>query len=594
MSDHKFKRPAPLDRKKVAPQLVTSADAFSLMQYDERRRDTPALGELEANGRLPGMPAVLADLAFSLWAHEPGVKDEVPADRRYWRDLLGQTVDSSAFKSLSAQTRADWFMSTLGTIEASREILELVPDEDAQELENIAQAQAQADELEQAAQQAQAQAEAFEAMLAQMTQQPAPTEASGAQAGQGSGSGQPQPGQGQGQPGQGQGQPGQGQGSGLPQPGAGTPSGASSAGGMPLTADQAQRLADELAKQKVTVGEARELADLAKAEANAKADALMGQPGSAQAEAKLTELRRLGMGAMLKAQEKVGDIADTIRAWGLEPGELNRMPVPEALGLLERMRRNSGFKEFTKLLGRLRAVAKKAAKSKDKGEQRQVPRRETGRDISRALPSELTAYAIGGALRAQMLQRWSRGELKLRATETQNKPKGKGPVVVCRDSSGSMAGERQRWATGTHLALASYAKVQNRAFGSIIFDTRVAHSKVFKAGAVGARDLLEIVETHTGGGTNFEAPLRGAMKMIDDQGLSKADIVFITDGECAVSEVFLREFLAWKRIKEVSVIAVIVDDHAGDATVRQFADRVERASSFTADEAESKVFAHLS
>ena len=133
MSDHKFKRPAPLDRKKVAPQLVTSADAFSLMQYDERRRDTPALGELEANGRLPGMPAVLADLAFSLWAHEPGVKDEVPADRRYWRDLLGQTVDSSAFKSLSAQTRADWFMSTLGTIEASREILELVPDEDAQE-----------------------------------------------------------------------------------------------------------------------------------------------------------------------------------------------------------------------------------------------------------------------------------------------------------------------------------------------------------------------------------------------------------------------------------------------------------------------------
>lgn len=597
MTTSQFKRPVQLNRAKIAPQLVTSADAFSLMQYDERRRQTPALGELEAKGKLPGMPAALADLAFSLWAHEPGVKDEVPADRRYWRDLLGQSVESSAFQGLAAQTRSDWLLSALGTIEAAREIVRLVPDEDAQKLEEIAQAQAEANDLEQKAQEAQAQAEAFEQMLAQMTQQQlAPTAASGAQAGGQQGGGQPgqgagQPGQGSGQPQPGQGQPGQS--AGMPQPGQGSPSGSPSSGAGGLTPEQAQRLADELAKQKAAAGEARELADLAKAEAGAKADALMGQPGSEEAERKLTDLRRLGMGAMQKAQEKVGETADTIRCWGMEPGELAKMPVPEALELLERMKRNSDFKAFTTLLGRLRAVAKKAAKSKDKGEQRQVPRRETGRDIARALPSELTAYALGGAMRADMLQRWSQGALHLRATETRNKPKGKGPVVCCRDSSGSMSGNRQRWATGTHLALASYAKVQKRGFGSIIFDTRVAHKKVFKAGAVGARDLLEIVETHTGGGTAFEPPLREAMKMIDAEGLSKADIVFVTDGECAVSEAFLREFLAWKKAKEVTLIAVIVDDNVSDATVRTFADRVERASSFTADEAEKKVFAHL-
>ncbi len=560
-------RPPPLDYKKVGSQLVTAADRFSLLQYDDRRRQTPAIGELEQQGKIPGMPAVLADTAFALWAHEPGVKEEVSADRRYWRDLLGQTAQSSAFQGLSAQTRGDWLLSSLGTIEAAREILKLVSKEDTDRLEETAKAQATADELEQEAADAEEQAAAFEQMLADMTTQ--------AQAG----GGQPQP--------------GQGTGMGQPQAGA-SPSGqAPGSGPFGLTAAQAERLASELAKIKAQAGEARQLADLAQAEANAKANAHLGVPGSAEAEAKLTELRRLGMGAVAKAAEEVAKTAETIRAWGLESGELNKMPVPEAMGLLERMKRNADFKAFAKLLGRLQAVAKKKARENDRGESRQVPRQETGRDLSRALPSELASYAMGGVMRAQMLQRWAQGTLRLRGAETKSKPKGKGPVVVCRDSSGSMEGERKQWATGVHLALASYAKVQKRGFGSIIFDSVVQLAKVFKAGQVGAKELLEIVETHSGGGTDFEVPLKRAQAMIDGEGLEKADIVFITDGECAVGEEFLTKFLAWKEAKGVTVITIIVDDHVSDATVKKFSDRVERASVFTAEEAEAKVFSHL-
>jgi uncharacterized protein with von Willebrand factor type A (vWA) domain len=535
------RRSPPLDWGKLHPALVTSADRFSILQYGQKRSETPALAELEQAGKIPNMPAVLGDTAFALYAHEAGVKEDVPADRRYWRDLLGETTKTTAFKGLAAQTRSDWLLSSLGTIEAAREILRLVPKEDAKKLDDIAKAQAEADELEQEAQQAQGSAQGLEQLLAQMTAQ---AQAGGQMGGQ-------------------------------------------------LTAAQAQKLASDLAKAQVAAKGARELADLAKAEAHDKVNALLGQPGSAEAEAKLTELRRLGMGAMAKATEKVSETSDTIRAWGLEPGEMNKMPVPEALDLLGKMQRNADFKAFTKLLGRLKAMAKKKAKSDEKAESRQVPRAEQGRNLSRAVHCELVAFAAGGALRAGVLTRWAKGTLELRGAETKNTPKGKGPVVVCRDSSGSMSGTRQQWATGVHLSLASYAKVQKRAFGSIIFDTRVAHAKVFKAGRVGARDLLEIVETHTGGGTDFEAPLRGAMKMIDAEGLSKADIVFITDGECAVSEKFLTEFLAWKKAKEVTVIGIIVDDSVSDATVRKFADRTERASSFTAEEAENKVFAHL-
>jgi uncharacterized protein with von Willebrand factor type A (vWA) domain len=575
------KQPAPpFDRRRIAPALVTGADELDLLLYERRREQAPNLWALEEGGekKLPGATAALADLHYTLWDEEPSVKpvDQVRADRRYWQGLLGQTIQSAAFQELHTSTKGDPLLSFVGTMEAGTNILGLVPGKDSKKLEETAKAQATADELEQEAADAEAQAEAFEQMLADMTAQ---AEAGGGQANGPSGSGQPQP--------------GQGSGAGLSQVGA-SPSGQASANGsFGLTAAQAERLASELAKAKAQASEARQLADLAQAEANAKADAHLGVPGSAEAEAKLTELRRLGMGAVAKAAEKVAETAQTIRAWGLEPGELNKMPVPEAMGLLERMKRNADFKAFAKLLGRLQAVAKKKARENDQGESRQVPRQETGRDLSRALPSELAAYAMGGVMRAQMLQRWAQGTLRLRGAETKSKPKGKGPLVVCRDSSGSMEGERKQWATGVHLALASYAKVQKRGFGSIIFDSVVQLAQVFKAGQMGAKELLEIVETHSGGGTAFEPPLKRAQAMIDAGGLEKADIVFITDGECAVGEKFLTEFLAWKTAKGVTVITIIVDDHVSDATVKKFSDRVERASAFTADEAEAKVFAHL-
>ena len=86
------------------------------------------------------------------------------------------------------------------------------------------------------------------------------------------------------------------------------------------------------------------------------------------------------------------------------------------------------------------------------------------------------------------------------------------------------------------------------------------------------------------------------MEMIEDEGLDKADIVFITDGDCAVSQNFLREFNAWKEARQVTVVAVVINAGGwgcSTATVEQFADQVEKVTDFTADAAEAQVFAHL-
>lgn len=549
----------PLTRQELLAQAVTDLDAFTALGYLRQREEAPKLWELEQAGatRLPGTAAALADVYGSLWSAEPSVKsaDQVAPDRRYWQGLLGETIKSSAFEALHAQTEGSSLLSLVGTIEAGTTILKLVPKEDGQKLQELAKAQAEASEAESDAKGAADEAAGLEQILAEML------DSSGGQPGQGTPSGQ----------------------------NSGTPSGKSGQ----MTAGQAQALAGKIAQAQANAKAARELADEAKAKAESLAEALMGKPGSAEAERKLTELKRLGIGALQKATAKVSELSETIQGWGLEESELSKLAVPEAIGLLERMKRSAAFKAFAKLFGRIRAVAAKKARSKTEGEGRRVTRQETGRDIGRAFPSELIALAHP-ATRVQALARWARGELRLRGEETK-KPLGHGPVVACEDASGSMDGAKQQWAKGVILSLAHFAALRKRAFGWIMYDYGVRIAKVYPTGRLSANEMLEIAEARAGGGTNFEQPLRKAVEMIERGGLKKADIAFVTDGDCAVSEEFLQWFLAKKRQLEFSVVTVLCDagDHVSDATVKLFSDRVERASAFSAEEAEKKVFAHL-
>lgn len=556
----------PLERSELINSSVTAMDAFTALQYLRRREEAPAIWAMEEKGakKLLGTPAALGDMFHTLWSEEPAVlpRDRVPPSRRYWRGLLEQSVKTDAFQALHAQTVGSSLLSFVGTVEAGTTILGLISKEDAQKLQELDKAQGAADEAEETAVAAQAEADSFQQLAEEMMQ------------------GAAMPG-----------------GGGQGQPGNGTSAAPGSGAGGGLTGAQAQKLADQLSSRwadaQAKAEAARTAADAAQARAEALANALMGQPGSVEAERKLTELKRLGMGALAKAQAKVAEISDTIDGWGLEEGELDCMSQPEALGLLEKMRKNRDFQTFAKLLGRLRAVAAKKAANPTEGEGRRVTRRETGRDIARAYPSELVALAHT-ATRMQALQRWARGELSLRGQEAK-KTLGHGPVVVCEDASGSMDGTKQQWAKGVTLALAHFAKLKGRSFGWIMFDSAVQRHKVYPKGVLGAKELLEIAESRSGGGTDFELPLRKAVEMIERDGLKKADIAFITDGECAVSGEFLSWLAGKKKQLDFSVIGVMCDvgDGVSDATLKQFCDRVERATAFSVEEAESKVFSHL-
>lgn len=550
----------PMRRQELEKLLVTDADAFTALRYLRHRDQIPAIPELEEKGttQLPGIEGSLCDLYHVLWSPEPEVKEDVPADRRYWQNMLGEAMKTSSYDELHASTQLKELQSVLGTIAMGESVLAMVPKEDQEKLQELQESSADAKAMADEATKADAEAQAAEQLAN------AASEAAG-----------------------------------QSQQSTGEPTGQPSGSKGQMTSEQAKQLASELSKQaekaKADAKAARQLAEEATAKAEQLAEELMGKPNTPEAQKKSEELRRMGMAAMKAARAKVEEVSETIEAWGLEEGELTRKGIPETLGVLERMKRNASLKKFAALLGRIRKIAARKAKSKQAGEGARITIIESGRDLKRAVPSELVALTHP-ALRVKALMRWQHGELQLFGQKTKQKL-GYGPVVVCEDGSGSMAGDKQLWAKAVTLSLAHYAKLQKRSFGWIHFGAQSTKlvDRVYPQGQVSPEQMLEIAETfRNASGTDFEKPLRRAIEMIRKEGLKKADICFITDGECAVSDKFLQELRVAKKALEINIFTVLCDvGSTSDATIREFSDRIETVSNFTAEEAESKLFRHM-
>ncbi len=552
--------PGMVTRSDLMKLAVTDADAFTAMRYLRHRENVPSLPDLEEKGRetLPGVEGALLDIYHSLWSPEPSVLVDVSEDQKYWATLLDQALKSSAYQELHAATQLSELKSVLGTVSMGESVLALIPKEDQPKLNELSQAQAKTDDLESEAQQASAEAQVAE-KLAEIAKQ-------NAQSAQSSQSGQPSKSQG---------------------------------GKDQMTAEQAKQIANQLVKQaadaKAKADQLQQQYDQAKANAQQLSGELLGKPGTQQAEQKLRELTRIGLQAVRDAQTKVEEVSETIESWGLDEGELTRKSIPETLGVLERMKRNESLKKFASLLGRIRKIAARKAKSKVAGEGARVTTVEIGRDLKRAQRSELVAL-INPALRMKALQRWVRGELRLFGQKIKQKL-GYGPVIVCEDGSGSMSGDKQMWAKACTLALAYYAKIQKRTFAWIHFgaaSTPLEH-KVYPKGVIFASEMLTIAETfRNASGTDFEKPLRAAIETIKKEGLKKADIALITDGECEVSDKFLSELKAVKKELEINIFVILCDVGSSSyATVEKFADRIEVVSAFTDETAEKQVFAHF-
>ncbi|MFK4065604.1 VWA domain-containing protein [Streptomyces sp. NPDC029674] len=301
---------------------------------------------------------------------------------------------------------------------------------------------------------------------------------------------------------------------------------------------------------------------------SAEADARRAARGAAQALAAAAPGNRAAArNAVAKAARAARQEATLTRAWGIGPGELERMPYEERARLAERLRAGR-LARWAELIGRFRQMADGERARKVENATGELVGVTLGDDLSRVVPSELANLGLPG-LRAVFAARYAAGELMLYDSRGEQAT-GRGAVVACVDTSHSMYMEgpggvtREAWAKACALALLDQARHARRDFVGILFSA-ADKIQVFRFPADRPADIarvLDFAETFLGGGTSYQTPLSAAGDLLaeefDDAARRRGDIVLLTDDECGVTEEWTRGWNDAKRRLGFRVFGVAI------------------------------------
>lgn len=244
---------------------------------------------------------------------------------------------------------------------------------------------------------------------------------------------------------------------------------------------------------------------------------------------------------------------------GTSPRELDPLPFDEALRLYKRSLDPVMVRFFNKV-GQKREIARQAQHRKKARRDLPVDRIAPDDDLDSILDEELTDLALGiEAFENSFIDRFLHQSLLTRA-KVSRRARHKGPIVLCYDGSGSMEGDKILETKAHILAFLEVARQQKRRMVTIQFASaseplfvRELHPQRIRL-----TEVLELMDTFLKGGTDFERPLKEALRYLESDRFRNGDILFITDGICDISEGFKRRFLASKAEKRFRLYAVII------------------------------------
>jgi uncharacterized protein with von Willebrand factor type A (vWA) domain len=510
---------------------VISHDRFDARTFSDLLDEVPALAaEVDRLGYdFDYVQDLVRDVFLGIYKALPKAHDRGQMDpsRLVNHGIVTSLLDSPEFQELRTQAAGDRYVATMATLgledklrrslHAAREAQDKA-EEARWEQEWADEAARRAKELTEQAQEQADQANAD----TQDEQQDREPSAGGDQGNDRPADGEAEPTGGQGQPGDGNAPP-----AALGDEGVGR-------GGPPDLVEPLERA-------------------IAQAEAAAARAEQVGQEAADAFTAAQGQIRALLRQGAAEEREKAEAEATMMRAWGLGPGELERMDFQARVQLAERLR-TSRLAEFTEQLGRFRmlAAAERARKSEHGAEE--LHSVTVSGDLPRVLASEVAHLAVP-ALRADFFRRLSERQIltySLRGSERV----GRGPVVFLGDLSGSMGKEfagwtREAWLKAFALALLDQARSGGRDFVAVLFASQgVQQVFEFAKGRASIEDLIDFAEVFFRGGTHFETPITTAVDILEASfnrdGLPKADMVLATDGECAVGERWLVDYLTRK------------------------------------------------
>lgn len=278
------------------------------------------------------------------------------------------------------------------------------------------------------------------------------------------------------------------------------------------------------------------------------------------------------------------------QAWGLGGGQDIKISYHNKKDALEKIRRSSKLNQMTDLIGRMKESAITEQKKKAKNGAVEIKTTTMGNKIQDTLPSD----------RMNLCNEVTRGDFYRRMTENSlmvyekeaNKLKNKGPIIVCVDTSGSMSGNKEIWSKAMTCGVMEIAQLQKRDFACIIYSDSADKPIIIKKDEIDPDKIIKVAEKFHSGGTNFEAPLREACKLIEDSTFKEADIMFISDGDCGISDEFKRKFKRLKEDKEFRCFGILVDmgGHNYRGSLEEFCDEIVNVSKIAdLNDAESDV-----
>ncbi len=274
--------------------------------------------------------------------------------------------------------------------------------------------------------------------------------------------------------------------------------------------------------------------------------------------------------------------------WGSEPGDPQKMSVRERIELAETIQGNLNLRKVADLAGRMKRIAHKKQKSKTNQSVVNTSIAH-GKDPSKLLPAEV-ANLRRPQTRQDFLMRFSEGKALQYAPSGKEKL-GKGPIVVCLDTSSSMRSLDPE-AKAVAIALAAAARKQNRAFALINFASshEIRTWKFEKPKNIQPKDIIEMAQFFFDGGTDFNSPLKKAIKVMEESRFKKGDIIFITDGRCTVTEATLKTISKEKKKEDFSIISIQLNSNAGVRSLETFSDQIIQAQTLFESQAMDAIF----
>lgn len=269
------------------------------------------------------------------------------------------------------------------------------------------------------------------------------------------------------------------------------------------------------------------------------------------------DVRRAVRQSVKAGQEKAEEVQTTLASWGLEPKDLQSVPIGDRMRLAQTITGRSNLKRVADLVGKMRNLARARQRQKVKRRRDEIHSITIGADLNHVLPAELAALRQP-LRRLDFYRRFTEGQVLQYELEHQER-QGRGPIVACIDISGSMNGGPLEWAVSCALAFADTAARQKRHCHILFFDTEVKKEFSFTPGEKDAEKFVQMATVGAGGGTDYQPALERAMEMIEKQkDFQWADIVMLTDGVCSLPEDFKTTFQDFKKNRQVSSYTVLI------------------------------------